>query len=212
MAGRVHDRLRPILSDDNIFLDVTAITPGADFRKSIENALTQCDVVLVFIGPRWMEDDRLADENDFVRQETAIALAKDVPIVPVLVDGAEMPKPEALPSDMRELHFKQAVPLAHATFDRDMALLAERVLGRPSATPQAERPRPFALAVSMAAGAAAMLAVLLVIAIVHNELTGRALSATIGRATTVALILAFGIGGAWLGRQVFKRRDVVDKA
>jgi hypothetical protein len=202
IAGRVHDRLKEILPKGNIFFDVTAIEPGRDFKEAIEEAIERCDVMLAFIGAGWNEGGRIADDKDFVRAEIAIALKRDLPIVPVLVEGAPMPEPDALTEDIRPLHFKQAMRLAHATFDSDVAALIRTLRG------EAERPpaRPLLLLLHAGLGAIGLLALLLVIAIGHKAITGRALDSSIGSPATTALILAAGIGGVILGWVVYSRR------
>jgi hypothetical protein len=205
IAGRVHDRLRRVLPEGNIFLDVTGITPGADFRESIERALAQCDVMFVFIGVGWMDGERIFEERDFVRAEVAGALRRELTIVPILVEGAMMPEAESLPEDARQLHFKQAFRIAHATFDRDVAQLIEDVLGI-AVDRTEDRPRPLIRVLAMGLGSIVMLAVLFLLAVAHNEITGRALNASVGDAGTLSLIFAFGIGGAALGWRFAGRR------
>jgi hypothetical protein len=97
-----------------IFLDTDAIQVAERFPASIEKALSEAEVVLVFIGEKWLEvrgsdgNRRLDSPADFVRREVAYALrrAQDdcfVDILPVLVDGARMPSVSDLPPDMRSL-------------------------------------------------------------------------------------------------------------
>jgi hypothetical protein len=66
---------------------------------------------------------RLDDESDFVRLEIASALQRDIPVVPVLVRGARMPRAEQLPDDLRELAYRNAVELTHARWKSDVQLL-----------------------------------------------------------------------------------------
>ena len=56
--------------------------------------LARADDVIAMIGPNWSnvgDDDgnrRLDDPNDFVRIEIAAALQRDIPVIPILLDGA----------------------------------------------------------------------------------------------------------------------------
>ena len=101
-------------------MDVTAIEPGRDFRKAIDRSVATCSVLLAMIGQEWLnlKDSRgvrrLDDANDFVRIELALALRRDIPVVPVLVRGAKMPDAEQLPDDLKELAYRNAVELTHA--------------------------------------------------------------------------------------------------
>jgi hypothetical protein len=60
---------------------------------------------------------------DFVRLETASALKRDIPVVPVLVRGARMPRAEQLPEDLAELAYRNGVELTHARWDSDVQML-----------------------------------------------------------------------------------------
>jgi hypothetical protein len=68
--------------------------------------------MLVLIGPSWLtavDDDgasRLKTPRDGVVQEIEAALARDVTVIPVLVDGARMPPPEQLPERLESLAFR----------------------------------------------------------------------------------------------------------
>ena len=90
-------------------MDVTGLEPGRDFRRAIDQHVASCGVLLAMIGRGWVDakDDsgrrRLDDPMDFVRLETASALKRDIPVIPVLVQGARMPRAEQLPPDLAEL-------------------------------------------------------------------------------------------------------------
>jgi hypothetical protein len=60
---------------------------------------------------------------DFVRLETASALKRDIPVIPVLVRGASMPRAEQLPPDLADLAYRNAVELTHARWDSDVQVL-----------------------------------------------------------------------------------------
>jgi TIR domain len=137
-AGRLFDDLVKHFGEDMAFMDVTAIEAGRDFRKAIEEGITKCGVLLVVIGPEWVDakDERgarrLNDPSDFVRIETAAALKRDIPVIPVLVRGARMPLAEQLPEDLKELAYRNCIELTHARWRSDIQLLTEalrRLLG-----------------------------------------------------------------------------------
>jgi hypothetical protein len=89
--------------------------------------------VLVVIGPRWTSlrgadgARRLDDPNDFVCLEVATALGRDIPVVPVLVQGAALPRKEDLPASLAALATRQAVTLDHAEFHDDCERLCDRL-------------------------------------------------------------------------------------
>jgi hypothetical protein len=45
----------------------------------------------------------LDDPNDFVRIEIAAALQRNIPVIPILLEGATIPKAAELPEDLKEL-------------------------------------------------------------------------------------------------------------
>jgi TonB family protein len=130
-AGRLFDDLVQEFGQDMVFMDVAAIEAGRDFRKAIEEGVTKCGVLLVVIGLEWLnaKDERgarrLDDPADFVRIETASALRRDIPVIPVLVRGAKMPSTEQLPDDLKELAYRNCIELTHARWKSDLQLLLE---------------------------------------------------------------------------------------
>lgn len=128
-AGRLFSDLSKHFGEERVFMDVVAIEPGRDFRKVIDQNVASCGVLLAMIGPRWLDartangQRRLDDPADFVRLETASALRRDIPVVPVLVHEAKMPLSEQLPDDLKELCYRNAVELTHARWDSDVQIL-----------------------------------------------------------------------------------------
>jgi hypothetical protein len=53
----------------------------------------------------------LSDETDWVRIEIEAALAKKIPVIPVLIDGTALPPPAEFPEGLRNLAFRQAAPV-----------------------------------------------------------------------------------------------------
>lgn len=119
-----------------IFKDIDSIPPGADFRREIENRLTDCRIVVVVIGRQWASianeagQKRLFDPQDFVRLEVATALAQNKVVVPVLVDGAAMPTATDLPEDLKALAFLNALNLPHDNWDAGVERLVKFVQQR----------------------------------------------------------------------------------
>ncbi len=128
-AGRLFDDLTRAFSEDTVFMDVSGIEPGKDFRKSIDENVAACGVLLAVIGPLWLTiadptgTRRLDSPNDFVRLEIASALARSIPVIPVLVRNASMPHAEALPEALQDLAYRNAVELTLPRWNSDVALL-----------------------------------------------------------------------------------------
>jgi hypothetical protein len=130
-AGRLFDDLVSEFGENSVFMDVAAIEAGRDFRKVIDESVSTCGILLAIVGKNWLDakDEngkrRLDDPMDFVRLETASALRRDIPVIPVLVRGAKMPRPEDLPDDLRDLAYRNCVELTHARWGSDLQLLVD---------------------------------------------------------------------------------------
>jgi len=101
-VGRIYDRLLAEFGDSGVYRDINSIPGGANFRTNIEQALDECDVVLVVIGQRWLSQ-RLQTPEDPVRVEIEGALARKLPILPLLVSSANMPPTALLPPALQPL-------------------------------------------------------------------------------------------------------------
>jgi hypothetical protein len=109
-AGRLYDALAAHFGRSQVFIDIDSIRAGEDFVEVIDQWMAGCSVVIVLIGKGWLNSSdahgrRLDNPQDFVRLEVASALRHKIPVIPVLVGGAKMPRPEDLPAPL--------VPLAH---------------------------------------------------------------------------------------------------
>jgi TIR domain len=125
-AGRVQDRLAQEFGRELLFMDVDAIPLGVNFVTALHEAVAKCEVLLAVIGPNWLEardDDgarRLDDPNDFVRIEIGAALQRSIPVIPILLDGAKVPKANQLPEDLKELAMRNWLEVHHASFHSDL--------------------------------------------------------------------------------------------
>lgn len=126
-CGRIYDRIVARFGKANIFKDVESIPLGSDFKEYIDQVVQQCAVQLVIIGQQWLTITdsrgirRLDDPIDIVRLEIEAALLRKIPIIPLLVDNAEMPTRENLPIELRPLVAKNGVPVRYdPDFDRDI--------------------------------------------------------------------------------------------
>jgi len=150
-VGRLYDHLTQHFERGDIFMDVDSISPGADFVKTLEDAVAACDVFIAMIGPQWLTitdnggTRRLDQWNDFVRIEIASALKQGKLVIPVLVGRARMPSPAELPEDLTTLARRNAIELSHQRFIYDVEKLVktikETVPAAPSFKPRANSER-----------------------------------------------------------------------
>jgi hypothetical protein len=120
-------------------MDVDTIEPGVDFVEAIKASVGSCDVLIAVIGSRWLLEDS-------VHLEIATALERGIRVIPVLVDGASMPRYRDLPDDLKSLVRRQAIELNHNRFMTDLERLiiaVERAVEKTTAqnVVSASRPR-----------------------------------------------------------------------
>jgi hypothetical protein len=144
-ARLIYDRLAQRLQRDNVFFDVGNIEPGVDFFEILSERVGKCDALVAVIGRNWTsaadKDNRrrLDDPDDFVRIEIEAALERGVRVIPVLIDGAAMPRgerPAGQPEEIgppaiyrglaQPLRFRRREADPHALFDPGEASPARR--------------------------------------------------------------------------------------
>lgn len=143
-AGWLYDRLSDRFGGGQVFKDVDSLQPGDDFVEKITLAVSSCDVLLAVIGPDWVTaadeegKPRLGDPADFVRVEIEAALTRGIRVIPLLVEGARMPRVSEVPQSLSPLIRRHALELSPSRFNRDaedlMGVLDKAV---PSAAPSA---------------------------------------------------------------------------
>jgi len=94
--------------------------------------IARADVVLALIGPHWTagadgDGPRLDDAVDPVRLELEAALARGLPVIPVLTQRAPMPALEQLPESLRSLAGERPYELIVAFWNDGVADLVERL-------------------------------------------------------------------------------------
>lgn len=129
ITDRIYDFLSGKSGRASIFRDIDSITPGADFRAALKKAISSADIVLLVIGPRWLEmtDEsghrRIDNPDDYVRLEITLAFELEKLVIPILVDQSRIPAPSELPEPIRELSFRNAVVIRSESFDYDLGSL-----------------------------------------------------------------------------------------
>jgi hypothetical protein len=133
-AGRLYESLQRCFSSDQIFFDVDKIEPGLNFLTVIREKIAASDAILVVIGPNWLNSRdsvgqrRLDSPKDFIRLEIEEGLEQGIRVIPLLIDGAEMPTDDDLPASLKSLALLNAVPLSKSSFRRDVEHLNAALL------------------------------------------------------------------------------------
>jgi hypothetical protein len=141
-SRQLYRRLADSFGAENVFFDVSKIGPGDDWLEVVRSKVRSCQILIAVIGESWlgMSDEhgnrRLDDIEDPVRIEIAAALGKNLKVIPVLLDRAEMPKAAQLPADIKKLSRCTAHELRHKSFDRDVDALIEALGGSTDTAPE----------------------------------------------------------------------------
>ncbi|MHB0959625.1 MAG: toll/interleukin-1 receptor domain-containing protein [Pirellulaceae bacterium] len=131
VTGRIYEHLLGYFGEGTVFKDVDSIPLGADFRTAIDQAIQSSDVLLVVIGPEWIDTTdekrvrRIDNADDYVRLEVEAALKREMPVIPVLVKGAQVPSELQLPTSLGPLAYRNA---AKVRSDPDFAADIERLV------------------------------------------------------------------------------------
>jgi hypothetical protein len=134
VTGRICDRLTQRYGKDSVFRDIDSIPFGIDFRKVVNDALRDTDILIAVVGPNWRGSKngkaRIDEDNDLVRIEVETALQRAIPVIPVFVGGALMPQPDELPETLREFQFRNGPTIdSGRNFDNDVERLIRSVDG-----------------------------------------------------------------------------------
>jgi CHASE2 domain-containing sensor protein len=118
-ANSLRKELAARFGESSVFKDTHAIHAGTEWPREIQEAILGASVMLVLIGPYWL-DARSADgrrrldyPGDWVRLEIAAGLRRpELVVVPVLLDGAAPPFADALPAELRPITTRNAISLS----------------------------------------------------------------------------------------------------
>ena len=129
-AGWLIDRLINHFGRDRIFKDLKDIKVGENFVEKIDEALADSAALVAIIGQQWLtvanDNERKIDQaEDYVRLEIVTALNKQIHVIPVLVQGATMPRKEELPDALEPLLRLNALQIRDERWDDDVELLIE---------------------------------------------------------------------------------------
>lgn len=132
--ARVYEALEARFGSARLFKSGESIQPGTDFAATLLREAAACEVMLVLIGPAWLDPtdqdgQRLIDRpSDWVRVEIATALRKGNLLIPVLLgDATSLPGPAQLPADIAALSGRQFVRIPDSNVDAGLDELISKL-------------------------------------------------------------------------------------
>jgi len=137
-TGRIDDHLSAHFGREAVFRDVDSLPLGVDFRTCLNQAVDRCQILIAVIGDRWLNELNkrfLSNETDWVREEIARALERELTVVPVFVGSTKSIAVTDLPTPLAALAYRNAARVRpDSDFHPDMARLIrwiENVVGEP---------------------------------------------------------------------------------
>ena len=116
----VYNALAEHFGPEVVFRDLDSIPAGQSFKNHLETELDHCEVLIVVMGPTWLEVQsgstgkrRLDNPNDWVRLEIEYALKRNILVIPLLIDGSSLPAEDQLPGLLKLLRERQTAKLGH---------------------------------------------------------------------------------------------------
>ena len=132
-ARGIYESLAGKYGHEQVFRDIDSTPAGVRFSTWIESRVGRCTVMVVLIGDVWLSakdhtgQRRLDSPKDWVRLEIETALRRDIPIIPVLVQGAPMPSEDELPASISDLTGFQSAEITDSRWGFDMGLLIQAI-------------------------------------------------------------------------------------
>ena len=119
ITRKIYDLLAKQFGRQTVFRDLDSIPAGETFKTYIERELSQCQILIAVIGPKWLEitdkdhNRRLNNSNDWVRLEIEWALRRRIPVIPLLINDTKMPQLDRLPGSLKALTTWHAARMRH---------------------------------------------------------------------------------------------------
>lgn len=145
-ARALHRDLARRFDVERIYFDRQTVDAGTVYTPKIQAAVQAAPVVLVMIGPGWLDTAeaqgrrRLDDPADLVRQEVALALQSGHHVIPVLFDDVPVPAAAQLPPPLQALAGRDAHLLRGKNYEYEVQLeqLIALIAAVPGVTPARE--------------------------------------------------------------------------
>jgi len=211
IVGHLYERLAARYKTDSVFRDINKMPLGKNFYDHIKEELAGCDVVLVIIGPQWLATDahgqsRIQQTDDPVRLEAEAALQSGATVIPVLVEGAEMPKSTDLPESLKHFQALAGTRVNVEDFDSHLERLVQSIDG--ILEQRGKYVASFPGWALRAAATCALAATVVLLTLVTLTLLGRAPSLALGLAGIAAVSLGLALACGFVGGDAAAKRRI----
>jgi len=135
------NQLRIAYGPDVVFIDTESIRDSELWATKIRGALTDAAITIVVIGRNWLsirdefQRRRIDLPDDWVRREIETSLEQGKTVIPLLIDGAELPIGAALPPSVAGIVEIQSRVIQPGNIAADIADFVRDIGGRLGKTP-----------------------------------------------------------------------------
>lgn len=119
--------------EGEVFIDRCSIDGGELWPEIIRDAVEQSEVMISVIGKSWLKISdqygrrRIDHPEDWVRLELLRAFERTIPVIPVLLDDAEMPVSQAVDGALGKLCIYKAQRIRTDSWESDLSCLFDVV-------------------------------------------------------------------------------------
>lgn len=130
-VSSLSDFLKEAFGRTAVFVDTATVQHGPRWPPQIRRSLEAAGVLLVVLGPNWFNKTnrrRLDERADWVRTEITRAIRRHIPIVTLLIGGAELPGRDLLPGLLFKLRDHLTIELSDKLWEHDISYLITKLV------------------------------------------------------------------------------------
>ncbi len=130
-VGRALGHLENHFHPAQLRVNADALAAGEDFIRRLETDVRRSEAFLAMIGPSWLTEEdyrgrrRIDRDNDYVVVALRTALRTRKRVIPVLVDGGELPPSNELPDPLQRLARLHPLTVRRTRFKHDMRAVVD---------------------------------------------------------------------------------------
>ncbi|MBV6441248.1 MAG: hypothetical protein EPGJADBJ_02929 [Saprospiraceae bacterium] len=130
-AGRLYDNLVKTFGKEYVLFDEEVAGTAEELIDWVRRVVPDCAVFLALIGNSWARKPkgrmRLFDPDDIVRLEVELAIENQVPIIPLIVGGAQFPSSNEIPKSIQKLIKYKGYELSNSHWNSKLIDIVEAI-------------------------------------------------------------------------------------
>lgn len=129
-TGRIFDRLSAFFGPEHVFMNIDTPVTSQE-PVNVQKTISDCHILIAVIGHNWTgkepKHSLIFKDDDAVYLELKYAMQKNIPIIPVLINGAPMPSVSEITGDLAGILRIQAHELSDARWNTDVQRLIDLI-------------------------------------------------------------------------------------